>query len=400
MIRIALNMLMGDRVKYSGLLLGTSFTAFLVCFAASYFCGIMTRSFALVAENPWADVWVMDRAVVSADLTINIPDGSLERTRSVAGVASAVPIGLANTDARLTDGRFIPVQVIALDNASHLGLPALPSERPAAPSLAPDTVVIDAGGTEGKLVTAAEAAPVNTPGTHPEPPTESTRPLRVGDELWFNDHTVRVAAVSSTLPRFPPRPLVYATYATARRMLPTERMRTTFLLVKASPGVEPRELAARISLATGLRARTGAELRQDTVRWSLANSEDVGDVAAMLAVAACIGLGSTAVLLFLFTAENARHYALLCAMGTGRRTLIAMVAAQSGLCGLLGAGIGTGLCAVMSLIASGGEFPFRMMWPAPLAAGLSVVVACLVAGLLSLRPVLKAHPLTIFNGTR
>ena len=63
MLRVALKMLLGDRAKYVGLLFGITFTSFLVTFAASYFCGFMTRGFALIAENPTADVWVMDPAV-------------------------------------------------------------------------------------------------------------------------------------------------------------------------------------------------------------------------------------------------------------------------------------------------------------------------------------------------
>ena len=66
MLRVALKMLLGDRAKYVGLLFGITFTSFLVTFAASYFCGFMTRGFALIAENPTADVWVMDPAVDSA----------------------------------------------------------------------------------------------------------------------------------------------------------------------------------------------------------------------------------------------------------------------------------------------------------------------------------------------
>ena len=57
---IALKMLLGDRTKYAGILFGIAFTSFLVTFAASYFGGMMTRSFALIAENPRTDVWVMD----------------------------------------------------------------------------------------------------------------------------------------------------------------------------------------------------------------------------------------------------------------------------------------------------------------------------------------------------
>ena len=73
MLRVAMKMLLGDRAKYVGLLFGITFTSFLVAYAGSYFCGFMTRGFALIAENPGADVWVMDPAVESAEVIINGP---------------------------------------------------------------------------------------------------------------------------------------------------------------------------------------------------------------------------------------------------------------------------------------------------------------------------------------
>ena len=62
MLRVALKMLLGDRAKYVGLLFGITFTSFLVTFAASYFCGFMTRGFALIAENAGRECVVRDVA--------------------------------------------------------------------------------------------------------------------------------------------------------------------------------------------------------------------------------------------------------------------------------------------------------------------------------------------------
>src|SRR3981081_658229 len=105
MFRLALKMLIGDRTKYAGLLFGITFTSFLVTFAASYFCGFMTRGFSLIAENPTADVWVMDPAVESVEQTTNLPDSALNRVRSVEGVLSAVPLALSTTENSFGTGR-------------------------------------------------------------------------------------------------------------------------------------------------------------------------------------------------------------------------------------------------------------------------------------------------------
>src|ERR1700682_2132414 len=185
MLRVALKMLMGDRTKYAGLLFGITFTSFLVTFAASYFCGFMTRGFALIAENP-ADVWVMDPAVESAEQTTNIPDSALARVRGIAGVLSAVPLALATVDARFPNGRFQPFQVICVDDVTLSGLPQLKDGVSTAVLRAPGAVIVDPGGSEGKLETPSLKTDQWSYG---EPRLNvPTRELAAGDELLINDH--------------------------------------------------------------------------------------------------------------------------------------------------------------------------------------------------------------------
>ena len=286
---IALRMLFGDRTKYLGVLFGITFTSFLVTFAASYFGGMMSRSYALIAEFPGADVWVMDPAVRGVEQTVNIPASALNRVRSVAGVQSAVPLALATADIRFPDGRFQPVQVIGVDDATLAGVPVMEDGLTAAVLRTPDAVIIDPGGTSGKLETPRWAADQWYFGRpHLDVPT---RPLTRGDELLINDTRVRIAGRSKGLPRFPPHPLLFTTISTAGSILPPARNIVTFIVVTAAPGTAPDELAARITKTTGLRARVSDDFSADTVRWMLVTSEDVGDAVTMLSIAMLVGFG-------------------------------------------------------------------------------------------------------------
>src|SRR5215471_15584115 len=260
MVRTALTMLMGDRAKYIGLLFGLAFTSFLVTFAISFLSGFLTRGFALITENP-ADVWVMDPAVQSDELTTNMPASALARVRSVSGVQSAVPLALGMAEARFPDGRFQPFQVIGVDDSTLGGVPPMTDRGTAALLRAPDAVVVDPGGTLGKLQTPL----LSTDQRSYEKPDAPTRPLAKGDELFVNDCRVWVAGRSEGRSRFPPRPLMYTTFSNADRILPPERRRLTFVLATAAPGVSPRDLAARIEAQTGLRARTSEDFKADTV---------------------------------------------------------------------------------------------------------------------------------------
>jgi putative ABC transport system permease protein len=396
MLRIALKMLAGDRGKYAGLLFGIAFTSFLITFAASFFCGFMTRGFSLISDIPAADVWVMDPAVESVEQTTNIPASALDRVRSVTGVRSAVPLALATAEVRFPNGRFQSFQLIGVDDATFSGVPLRNTGSMASRLRAPDAVLIDSGGSVGKLETPRferDQWPLGAP--HLAAPT---RPLAEGDELLVNDHRVVVAGYANALPRFPPRPLMYSTLSNALRILPTERHRLTFVLASAAPGIEPVDLAHHIQAQTGLRARTAAEFKEDTVRWNLVNSEDVGDVGAMLTLAMTVGFGVTAVLLYIFTTEHLKDYAVLKAMGATSGLLLGMILVQAGVCALIGTGLGLGLCGIAGPIVTAWGFPFRMMWFTPVLGGVMVLVVSVLAALISARPVLKLEPAAVFAG--
>jgi len=396
MLLIALKMLMGDRAKYLGLLLGITFTAFLVTFAASYFAGFMIRGFALITENSSADVWVMDPAVDSDELTINIPDGALQRVRSVAGVRTAVPLALGSVEARFPNGRFQTFQVIGVDDATLAGAPTLVSGESPAVLHGPDAVIVDSGGTHGKLETPSHVADQwPHDGVHLQAPT---RLLRAGDELLANDIRLKVAGRSETVPRYPPRPLLYTTLANAARILSRQPHLLTFILAAREPGVPAQALARRIQQQTGLRARTTEQFKEDTVRWYLRNSEDVGDMATMLVLAMTVGLGVAGVMLYMFTYENLKQYAVLKAMGASRRVLLTMVFIQASVCALLGTGLGIGLCTVIGDLVGTVGYPFRMMWFTPLAGILGVATVSITAAAFSVRPLLKLEPGMVFAG--
>ncbi len=92
----------------------------------------------------------------------------------------------------------------------------------------------------------------------------ATRPLHFGDELLINDKRVVIAGASHTVPRFPPRPLLYTTYSNVKRLLPSENKLLTFIMVSAQNGVSAIQLAREIEQQTRLRARTSADFKEDT----------------------------------------------------------------------------------------------------------------------------------------
>ncbi|SFV91085.1 protein of unknown function DUF214 [hydrothermal vent metagenome] len=390
MFRVAIEMLLHDKTKFLGLLIGVAFTAFLVTFAMGYFAGFMTRGFALVSENPTAKVWVMDPAVSSTEATINMSDASLDIVRGIEGVEYAAPLYIGDVTARYANGHFQSFQTIGVDDATLSGAP-----KPANLLHIPNSVIVDSGGTEGKLLT-----PVNKKdiwpydGSHLNAPT---RELRYGDTMLINSKRVVVAGVSHTIPRFPPRPLLYTTISNFKRLIPGERRYITFIMVRPAKNITPNELAKRITQKTHLKAITDDEFKKETVLWYMINSEDVGDMVNMVILAMLVGFGVTGVMLYMFTYENIKQYAVLKAIGASSAQLRDMIFTQVFISAIAGSGIGVGIAAILAQIVSSPTFPFRMMWFAPLVGFLGVMIVSLTAVFISLRPIKNMEPAIVFK---
>ena len=81
----------------------------------------------------------------------------------------------------------------------------------------------------------------------------------------------------------------------------------------------------------------------------------------MLTLAMSVGLGVTGVMLYTFTVESRWQYAVLSALGAEPRRLMTMLFAQIGGGGILGTGLGLGMCSLASVLASSTGYPFRMI---------------------------------------
>lgn len=383
-------MLLYDKTKYIGLLIGVAFTAFLVTFAMGYFAGFMTRGFALVSENPSAAVWVMDPSVSSAEATINMSDSALDTVRGVKGVDYAAPLYIGDMTARYANGAFQTFQAIGVDDATLSGTP-----KPANLLRIPESVIVDSGGTEGKLQTPVYKKDMwSYDGSHLNAPT---RKLRYGDTMLINSKRVAVTGVSHTIPRFPPRPLLYTTTSNFKRVVPGEKRYITFIMVRPAKNITPKELAKRISEQTHLKAITSEEFKKETVLWYMINSEDVGDMVNMVILAMLVGFGVTGVMLYMFTYENIKQYAVLKAMGASTKQLSDMIFTQVFISALIGSGIGVGIATILAHMVSSPTFPFRMMWFAPLIGFLGVIIVSMTAAFISLRPIKKMEPGIVFK---
>ncbi len=396
MLRFAIRMLVGDAVKSGGVVLGILFCAFLITHLLSMVSGMLVRTYALVSDIPQADVWVMDPATEYVDEPAGLPPTALERARSVPGVEWAVPLFSGSLRTRLPSGRFRSVLVIGVDDATLIGAPQAMISGDVRDLRRADAVIVDRSTAETLLRMPLEV-PERRPGVNMPDFTAPDRALEIGDELLLNDHRTVVVGVADLGPRFLGRPLLYTTYSRALDLSPPQRNLLAFVLVKAAAGEDRGAVARRIERETGLRARTAAEFSRDTLRYYTEVSGVVSRIIFMTGLAVFVGVSVSALLLFIFTAENARYYVTFMALGTPVRTLVAMIVVQSLACGLAGYGLGVGLSALMGWLVRTPAMPYLLLWQTMLFTGAVVLLVSTVSAVLSVLKVARLDVSAVFK---
>ncbi|HXJ33974.1 MAG TPA: ABC transporter permease [Candidatus Eisenbacteria bacterium] len=383
---VALKMLVGDRAKYLGIIMGITFSSLLITQQTAIFVGLMTRTYGAITDLGQPDIWVVDPKVQFIDDVKPMQETQLLRVRGVEGVEWAVPLYKGLLKARLGDGNFQSVNVVGLDDATLIGGPPEMVQGQIADLRRADGVIVDLVGATDKL-----AKPPSVPGG---PKT----PLAIGDVLEINDHRAIVVGVSRNTRTFQSQPVVYTTYLRALTIAPPERRLLSFVLVKAKPGQDLDELCARIQRTTGLSAYTSDGFKQLTVNYFLKYTGIPINFGIAVVLGFIVGTAVAGQTFYNFTLESIRQFGALKAMGAENGTLLRMIALQAVTVGSIGYGLGVGAASWIGFVTRDTELAFRMPWQLLLLSAGAVALICVLAALLSIMKVMRLEPAIVFKG--
>ncbi len=385
MFHVALRMFFGDKAKFFGIIMGVTLASMVIGQQGAIFIGLMARTFALITDMSYPDIWVMDRKVQYIDDVKPLQDTELYRVRGVEGVAWAVPMYKGMIRSRLPDGQFQNCNMVGIDDATLIGGPSRMVEGKLADLRRADGIIVDAVGAATRL-----ARPNPVPGGPPVP-------LKVGDTLELNDNRAVVVGIARTTRSFQSQPTIYTTYSRATTFVPRERKLLSFVLAKAKPGVGHEELCARIGQETGLAAYTRDQFKWLTVMHFLRNTGIPINFGIAVGLGLLIGTVITGFMFYSFTLDNIRYFGTLKAMGAGNRTLLGMIVLQALMAGTLGFGLGIGAASLIGWSARSSPLAFYMPWQLLAVAGGAVIFICIVSAVLSLRRVITLEPAMVFK---
>jgi putative ABC transport system permease protein len=396
---IALKMLVGDRAKFLGIVMGLTFSALLITQQGSIFCGLMLRTCGQVTDITGADLWVMDATVRYIDDVKPMLENSLYRVRGVEGVLWAVPLfkGQARVkiNPKVSRGNRATVieQVIllGLDDATLVGAP--PEHRILAGSLRdlrlPDAVIVD-GDRLQKL--------------YPDEDWKSRKRLGkaffnrfLRRQIEMNDHRAVIVGVCEATRTFQTNPVVYTTYSRAKTFAPQERKVLSYILAKTEPGLDPDAVARRIGITTGLAAHTSRDFMWMTINYYLLYTGIPFNFGITALLGFLVGTAIAGQTFYNFAIENLKQFGALKAMGTTNARIVGMILLQAMTVGLLGYGLGVGMAAGFGWLIRDSELAYFTPWRLlPITAG-AIVLICVLSSLLSVLRVVRLEPAIVFR---
>lgn len=372
---LAYKLLVNDRAKFSGLLVGITFAVFLMIEMTSLFAGVLNRASSSVF-NVGASIWVMDPAVNTVANTIGMPDYVLDAVRSIDGVRFAVPLFSGGALVRLKSGTYQPVTVVGIDDTSLFGRPHVVRGR-----------IEDIFAENAFLVVRdAEFRKLENPD--------------IGTDFEINDHRGVIVGIAEvpTSGLFGV-PTLYTTYRRAVQYLPTARYTVSYILVEPKTTADVARIQAAVS-RLGYRALTSQQFIQ---RISAFYKYETGlgtNILLMTVISFIVGLSISGQTFYTFIVENLEKFGALKAIGAKGHELVAMILFQAAFVALTGYGLGVGLCALL-IAAARLRLPdyAAMITYANLGLALvMVVVIAAMSGYIGVRKVLRIEPFDIFRG--
>ncbi|HTS83268.1 MAG TPA: ABC transporter permease [Myxococcaceae bacterium] len=373
-LRVGYKLLVNDRGKFIALLLGITFSVFLMVQVTSMFAGMMKKASATVT-NTGARIWVMDPNVTNVVSSIPMPDYVLDAIRSTPGVKYAVPLYSGGGLVRLKDGTYQAVTVLGLDDTSLFGRPALLEGR-----------IEDIYAENGFLVVKDEEFP-------------KLQNPKLGTEFEINDNRGVIVGIA----KVPASglfgiPTLYTTFSRAVQYIPSMRYTVSYILVEpmddaSIPGIQ--EAVKRL----GYEALTEDGFIGKITDWYIFRTGMGINLLIMTLISFVVGLSISGQTFYSFVLENLERFGALKAIGAKGRELIYVILFQAGTTALAGYGLGVGLCATLIAIAKLRLADYASIitfFNLGIALGMVLVIASL-SSYFAVRRVLRIEPFDIFR---
>jgi putative ABC transport system permease protein len=373
MASLGLAMMLNDKAKLAGTLLGVVFAVVLTSQAGALFLGLLSKN-TLLQNHGGADVWIAPAAAQQAIEGPTFSDSALYAARTTPGVEWAAPIVIGNATIKLPSGASDSIQIVGVEPPDFRG--------------GPFNVV---AGDPRRI---AEEGTV----TFDEGVRENFGGLNIGSIREVNGHRVTCVALTWGLLPFAPS-YAFASLGTARELLRTDEHRVSFVLIRVRRGVDPRSVVE--TLRTRLPNQlviTNDDFRGRTEHYLIVEGSMGASFGSSTGFAIVVGFVIVSLTMFTAVVDHMKEYGTLKAIGATNGDLARLLLAQALIIALIGSALGEGLARlVVNGMRSAKLAVFLPPWLLASTVVLMVVL-CSLASLIALARLRRLEPAIVFRG--
>lgn len=367
LLLVALKMLIHSRKKFIGMLVGTTFSAFIIMQQPGTYQGVSDRLVSQIHAVKEADLWVMSKE--SWDFSDPTYFNSLDiyRIRSLPGVLWARKLYRTwFTLTHLSTYKTMNWELIGVDPTSMIGLPKDMYAGDRATIQQANAIIID-----GYALKQFE--------------TESHQTIKIGDNLVDGQRKWLVTAITKPLRSYASHPKAYL----LNNHIPSVNTRPYFILVKAKPLANVNQIAYEINKMTGYDALTPLQFSNRALQYFREKTPIIIIFISVAILGFCIGLVIMWQIFSNFTLTHLHQFGMLKMLGVSNSLLIKMVLFQAAIIGGAGYVIGFILNLLFGIIFYDTNIAFHLTRNIALLGALGTIVIIALASYFSILKVLR-----------
>lgn len=373
---LAIKALLADRGKLLTSLLGVAFSVVLVNLQGGLLLGMIQKA-SLLVDYGQADIWVGHRHMNNVDMGTFIPERWIHRIRGIEGVDRAEAYIVAFGQVTIPDGRYENVMVVGSDPSSLMGNAWIMDEGDARAVRHPDGVLVDV----------CDLDRLGNP--------------RIGDFREISGHRARIVGMTKGIVGFTTNPYVFTTLERVRHgyaggVMPPDVC--SYFLVKAKPGVNPKELSNRIRQ----RVPELDVYDRQTYSWMCMEfwltRTGIGISFGLAAVLGLmVGLAVVAQTLYASVNERIREFGTLKALGADEPRIAHFLLVQAMATAFLGSILGLSSSLFIGRVMSSPRAPVMLTYPVAAGSVALIVFVCLIAAWMPYWRIRRIDPASVLR---
>jgi len=373
MVSLARKNLLYDRMRSAITIAGVAFAVTLVLVQVGLFMGLLDKATTTI-EHSSADIWVTSRETPNVDFAHTFPETTVLRVRGVTGVERADNLIIAFMNIQLPSGAEEGCLVYALEDFAAWNLP---------------------WSVEGGEVRDLKRGMYILMDRSAE---RRFGPFSAGDYREILGRRFKIIGTTTGAASFTTAPIVFMDYGRAQELNQLLLNRTSYILVKAAPGADVQEVAARIRrVAPYNDVYTRDEWAGRSRRYWVVSTGLGMNMGVTVFLGILVGIVVVAQTLYTSAVEHVKEFGTVKAIGGSDWDIYRILAEQAVIAAVVGFALGAALSYALRPVMARLYLNVLVSPQFALAVFVGTVLMCMGAAVFSFRRVAGIDPALVFR---